>query len=356
MLVRGIERIRKRFRGRGDCSKAPQAIRPGFACFGVIDDCILRCRMCHKWKADPSVKDKELADVASWKRAMRSLRSMVDKGFFLHLGGGEALLLKDILELARFGVDLGFTVNIPTNGYLIDKDMAKRIGDSGLTMMNLSLDSLDEKKHDSLRGVDGVFRRVMEAIEYLDCYAPETKKGICTVINAVNLDDILPLTRWTIANKSLDWIDYMVVVQPNNTPLDRDWYRSEDFGFLWPKDSEKTAEVIDEIIGLKKQGEVKMVNQLCQLEAFKSYFWYPDRFVKKRPCNMDTAVHVSSIGDIFICYRWSVLGNIKRDDLAQVWNSREADKVRDDIGGCKDNCHFLLNCYFEGDYPFSIEE
>lgn len=329
--------------------------KPNFCCFSITEECFLRCKMCYKWKEDLAIKGKELADTSSWMRAVRSLRAMVDEGFYLHLGGGEALLLKDILKLVRFGVKLGFTVNIPTNGYLIDKEMAKKIGQSGLTLMNLSLDTLDEKKHDFLRGLEGVYQRVMEAIKYLDRYAPQTKKGICTVIYDLNLDDILPLTHWVIENEALDWIDYMVVVQPNNTPPDPNWYKSEEFGFLWPKDSQKTIAVIDEIIRLKKEGQLKIVNQVSQLEAFKSYLQYPDRFVKKGSCNMDRAVHISSIGDIFICYRWARLGNIKKDDLAQVWYSKEADKVREDIRRCQDNCHFLLNCFFKGDYPFRLE-
>jgi len=195
-----------------------------------------------------------------------------------------------------------------------------------------------------------VYRRVMKAIEYLDRYAPNTRKGICTVVYDINLDDILPLAHWVIKNEAIDWIGYMVVVQPNNTLLDRNWYKTGEFGFLWPKDTEKAITVIDEVMHLKN----KIGNQPCQLEAFKSYLRYPDRFVKKRACNMDRAVHVSSIGDIFICYRWPLLGNIKRDDLMDVWYSKEADKVREDIRRCQDNCHFLLNCYFEGDYPFEV--
>ena len=335
--------------------KIIEKLKPGFCCFGVIDDCMLRCKMCYKWKEDLAIKGKALVDTFSWMRAMSSLRAIVDEGFIIHLGGGEALLLKDILQLVRFGINLGFTINIPTNAYLIDQEMAKKIGQSGLSMMNISLDSLEEKKHDFLRGIEGVYRSVMEAIEYLNRYAPKTRKGICAVIYDINLDDIIPLTHWVIRNESLEWIDYMVVVQPNNTPLDTNWYKSEEFGFLWPKDTQKVTTVIDEIIRLKKEGELKIVNQLCQLEAFKSYFRYPDRFVKKGACNMDKAVHVSSIGDIFICYHWARLGNIKRDDLVQVWYSNEADKVREDILRCQDNCHFLLNCYFEGDYPFAVD-
>ncbi len=295
------------------------------------------------------------ASLAAWKRAVKSLESIAEKDLYLHLGGGEAFLLPDILELARYAIRRGFTVNIPSNGYLIDQELARRIGRSGLHLINLSLDTLDEKKHDFLRGVEGVYQRVMDAIEYLDRYAPRTKKGICTVISEYNLEDIIPLTSWALKNKSLDWIDFMVIVQPNNTSFTQAWYRSEEFGFLWPKDAQKAASVLEEIIRLKRQNPLKISNQVCQLEAFKSYFRHPDCFVKKNPCNMDQAVHVSAVGDIFICYQHDRLGNIEHDDLAWLWYSSEADRVRAAIRDCRENCHFLLNCYFEGDYPFRVD-
>ncbi|MGE5196971.1 MAG: SPASM domain-containing protein, partial [Deltaproteobacteria bacterium] len=84
------------------------------------------------------------------------------------------------------------------------------------------------------------------------------------------------------------------------------------------------------------------------------YFNYPDRFVKNTCCNLDRAVHVSSIGDIFICYDWGCLGNIMKDSVAAVWYSRQADEVRKNIKNCKKNCHHLINCFFEGDYPFAV--
>jgi radical SAM protein with 4Fe4S-binding SPASM domain len=67
---------------------------------------------------------------------------------------------------------------------------------------------------------------------------------------------------------------------------------------------------------------------------------------------MDRAVHVSATGDIFLCFRHEKLGSIMTDDIADVWASEKAENVRNQIYACRDNCHFLLNCFFEKDYPF----
>jgi len=327
--------------------------KPNFCCFGITDDCILKCQMCYKWKEDILVKsDNGMPSVAQWKDAIASLRRITDKGFLINFGGGEPLLMEGLLELVRFAADIGFRTNIATNAYLIDEDMAKRIADSGLSTINISLDSIKESTHDYLRGVDGVYNRAMQTIEYLHKYGPELRKGICSVIYEINIDDIIDLVEFVEKDNRLKWIYFMATMQPNNTKPDSEWYKRE-FSYLWPKDTKKAHSVIDRLIELKNKG-YKIVNHTSQLKAFKSYFANPGRFVKIAQCNLSRAIHISSVGDVFICFQWEKLGNIKSDRLEDIWYSPAAEAIRRDVLACKRNCHFLINCFFEGDFPFSF--
>jgi len=313
--------------------------------------------MCYKWKEDILVENHTKAPtMTDWKRAVDALKEMTDPGFLINFGGGEALIKKDLLELVKYCHDRGFRTNIATNAFLIDEDMAKRIADSGLDSVNISLDSLDEKIHDYLRGVPGIYKRVMNAIEYLDRYCKNFEIEICCVIYNINRDGIIDLARWADSDSRINWIVFMVPMQPNNSPnyLGHNWWENKEYDFLWPKDHEKACAIINELLELKGQG-YKISNQVCQLEAFKNYLRYPGSFVKKSPCNLDKALHVSAVGDIFICYGWESIGNIKTHDLNERWYSKEADNIRDKVVSCSRNCHFLLNCYFEGDYPFEVE-
>ncbi|MDD5506101.1 MAG: hypothetical protein PHR73_05045, partial [Candidatus Omnitrophica bacterium] len=48
---------------------------PDFVCIGITDSCMLRCKMCQKWKEDIFIKDKTAQpSVEDWKRAISSLR------------------------------------------------------------------------------------------------------------------------------------------------------------------------------------------------------------------------------------------------------------------------------------------
>ncbi len=340
--------------------KTKEELKPGFCCPGITDDCVLRCQMCDKWKKDKNTYGKPKPSLEDWKRAASQLRELVDEGFEIDIGGGEALMVDWLWEFVRHCVHRGFKMTVASNGFLVDKEMAMKINDSGLFSLVISLDSLNEELHDSWRGVKGVYKKVMEAIENLYRYAPHVHVGLCSIIMEQTVDGILDLLNWVNEDKRLKSAYFMAPMQPNNTywgrdGFDRYWYQTEEFGFYWPKDTGKVLEVVDELILRRKRGEL-VGNTIPQLEAFKKYFQYPDRFVKRGPCNLDRALHISSIGDVFLCYNWDRLGNIRNgDDIRELWVSPKAMEVREKIYTCQDNCHFLLNCFFEGDYPFEVE-
>ena len=66
-------------------------------------------------------------------------------------------------------------VKLDTNGFLLDEAMVKKLKDSGLDFIGVSIDSSFEAVHDKLRGVIGIFKRAITGIKYckkynLECY------------------------------------------------------------------------------------------------------------------------------------------------------------------------------------------
>lgn len=329
-----------------------KAIKPGFCCFGITDKCMLRCKMCYKWKDDIYVKNSQKSpSIDQWNQCVSDLSQMVEFPFELDIGGGEALMFEGVLDVVRFSVNKGFNTSIASNGYLIDEDMAKRIADSGLKAISISMDSVEEEVHDFLRGIKGVYRRVMDAIGYLHKHCKGIYINLCCVFYEINQDTILDLVKWANQDERIGTINFMAAMQPNNTFPEGDWWQGQ-YGFIWPKDAEKTAGIIQEIINLKRNG-YKIGNPISQLMAFQAYYKDPNKFVKRKQCNLDRCVLVSSVGDIYLCYDFEKIGNIKNDRLIDVWYSEKADKVRQDIATCTKNCHHLLNCFdeFAEDFP-----
>jgi len=334
-------------------SRVPE---PSFCCFGIVDECMFRCQMCFKWQEDRAVHDRVQVPFQAWKHAINTLTRLVKepRRFVINFGGGEALLRDDVLELVQEASARGFITNIASNGWLIDKPMAQRIAASGLRSINLSLDSLRPEVHDTLRGTPGATERVFQAINALRDAAPEIEIGICTVLYDTNIGDIVPLVRWVQHNPNINWIVFMAAMQPNNTPPDAQWYKHE-FNYLWPKQPRAVRWLLHYLMWLKWWGW-KIQNPYHQLRAFQKYFLHPDRFVKHSACNMDRALHISATGDMFLCFRWRKLGTILTDDVADVWRSAEAEAARQEIRSCAQNCHFLINCFFEKEYPFLLTQ
>ncbi len=89
----------------------------------------------------------------------------VNPDTILVLTGGEPLLYKHTIEFARYASTKGLMVVIGTNGLLLDDTTVKRLRESGVSGVGLSLDSLDPAQHDSFRGLPGAWKRTVEAIE-----------------------------------------------------------------------------------------------------------------------------------------------------------------------------------------------
>jgi MoaA/NifB/PqqE/SkfB family radical SAM enzyme len=327
----------------------PLRLRPEFGCIGITDDCMLRCQMCHKWKPDIFIHENDVhrvPTVKQYRKFLKGLRGLVDDDFVLNFGGGEALLFKDIFEIIASASELGFRTNLNSNGYLIDEQVARCLGQAGLQNIKLSMDSIDPAAHDFLRGVDGVHARVLSAIDNLHRFAPAMRVALISVIYEQNYRGFIPLMQWINANEKIEHVLVMVAMQPNNTPPEERWWEGR-YGFLWPKDRAAVAALMDELIRLKEQG-YKINNTVGQLRAVKKYLALPEQFVKKTACNMHKAVHVSSLGQVYLCFNYGILGDIKKgDNIRAIWNSPEAALVREKIAACKKNCHFLINCFFE---------
>jgi MoaA/NifB/PqqE/SkfB family radical SAM enzyme len=264
----------------------------------------------------------------------------------MNISGGETLMKKGILDLIEFIANQGFRFSMVTNGYLIDKPIAKRIADSGLSFLAVSLDSLDENVHDFLRGKKGARSKVIEALGFFNTYRGKLKNiTLQTIIMNQNLDSILDLVKWAKDRQVSH--SFMAITRPNMVPVDPQWYKKDEFSFLWPKDTHKTLKILDELIKLKKAG-YRIDNPIGQLEKFKLYFSDPERFVRDTPCSLgEGIIHINPKGDVYLCCEMESVGNIKESDIAQIWASQKAQNIREQIRRCQRNCAGMVNCYRE---------
>ena len=82
------------------------------------------------------------------------------------LTGGEPLLYGDFFELAQAIHDRGFRWGMTSNGTLISREVARKLHETGMGTISISVDGLPET-HDRLRGMPGGFERTMTGVRNL---------------------------------------------------------------------------------------------------------------------------------------------------------------------------------------------
>jgi AdoMet-dependent heme synthase len=85
----------------------------------------------------------------------------------LILTGGEPLLRRDIVEIVRYAAAKGLWVVVGTNGVKITDNLAAILKREGVRGLSLSLDALDEARHDAFRRVRGAWRNTVEGAKIL---------------------------------------------------------------------------------------------------------------------------------------------------------------------------------------------
>ena len=104
------------------------------------------------------------------------------------LTGGEPLLRDDIFDLASHGTKLGLRMVMAPNGTLINEESARKMADSGIRRISVSLDGATREVHDAFRGVDGAFNGAMNGIEAAKSAGIEFQ--VNTTITQANLEEI----------------------------------------------------------------------------------------------------------------------------------------------------------------------
>jgi AdoMet-dependent heme synthase len=155
--------------------------------------CDLQCRHCRA-SARPDRDARELTT----EEADDLLLQAADMGVPIFvLSGGDPLRRPDLEHLIRRGADLGLRMaTIPAATPLLTESAVKRLKDSGLSQLAMSLDFPTAKLHDTFRGAPGAFDRTMQAIEW--AHAQDLPLQINTTVcgrSAPHLEEMVALVR-----------------------------------------------------------------------------------------------------------------------------------------------------------------
>lgn len=145
--------------------------------------CNLKCVHCYA-----QAKNIEFENELSTEEGKALIDDLASFGSPVILfSGGEPTMRKDLPELAAYAREKGMRAVISTNGTLIDRDLAKKLKDVGLSYVGVSLDGIRET-NDKFRGMKGAFDAAIKGLH--NCQEEGIKVGLRFTINKQNVRDI----------------------------------------------------------------------------------------------------------------------------------------------------------------------
>ena len=143
---------------KADQSGRPLPAGPYMAELDITYRCNLKCQMCQRWR-DPRPDGLSL-------KAYRDLAcEFAELGVHqISVAGGEPLMREDVFRIIETFAKRGMSVNICTNGMLIEK-YRREIAGCGATCVTVSLDGATAGCHDAIGGHKGSLQQIERGIE-----------------------------------------------------------------------------------------------------------------------------------------------------------------------------------------------
>ncbi len=153
--------------------------------------CNLKCRHCYQdaGKLSPQLTLRErlaVIEELEWNFVP-----------VLAFAGGEPLVDPDFFPVAQKAASREIYLSVATNGVLLSRDMCKRLKESGVSYVEVSLDSSFPEYHDRFRGIPDLWKKTVQGIE--NAIEVGLLVGIAPTITRENLHDLADLYRLACA-------------------------------------------------------------------------------------------------------------------------------------------------------------
>ena len=289
------------------------------ACIIVTYRCNAKCHMCNTWQFPTKPAEEIGPDI------VEKLPSNLD---FINITGGEPFLRPDLADIIAAALTKTKRLVISSNGYFTDRMMAlaKQFPTIGV---RISIEGLPAS-NDKLRGITDGFDRGLRSL--LELKALGLKDiGFGMTVSDVNAKDMIELYHLADAMG----LEFATASTHNSY-----YFHKQDNAF---KDPEMVAREFERIsCELLKTKRIK--------NWFRAYFNYGmSNYVRggKRllPCEVGTDMFfVDPYGKVMPCNGMDTempMGDLTTQSFSEIWNSEQAQKVRDAVKTCDKNCWMI---------------
>lgn len=235
-------------------------------------------------------------------------------GIHVTLSGGEALINKNIIKMLRYCREKDLKISLLTNLISLTDEQIKVLKEVNVSLVQVSLYSMDAELHDKITTVKGSFEKTKTAIEKL--HAADVPVQISCPVMKANKDGYDKVMEYAKSLRMKSQTDYIMMAQAD---LDT----SNLANRLSLEETEKVIrDIIDFDVDYK---EITLEQESISSISIEEYAEMP-------LCGAgvnDLCVTVN--GDVYPCSGWQdfVVGNVFKQSLKDIWeNSPKLAEVR----------------------------
>lgn len=238
-------------------------------------------------------------------------------GLSVTLSGGEAFLHKDIIDIVKYCREKDLKITILSNLLSLKDEQIIELKKANLSLIQVSLYSMDPEKHDLITTVKGSFVKTKQAIEKL-VEADIPVQISCPIMKA-NKEGYADVLDYARSLKIKAQTDYIMMAQAN---LDTSNLANR-------LSLEETEVLLKDIIIHDTQYKDETLKQKSITEEIAFDL---ERYKKQPICGVgyDNCC-ITANGDVYPCAGWQgyVIGNVYKETLKDIWeNSPKVKELR----------------------------
>jgi len=356
--------FQERIHRRGLCSvlkgiahygitKPQNLLAPFLVVWDITYACNLKCKHCY------SNAGKKLKNELSDEEVKRIIDELDEIGVVaIAFSGGEPLVRKNFFEIARYASSKGFYVAVATNGTMITEEVARKMKESGIRYVEVSLDGASPETHDSFRGIEGAFEKAVEGIKNAKEQGMMT--AIATTITTHNYYEVEDLIELALKLGVDRFIHFNFIptgrgekiVNEDLTPEERERL----LRFLYKKSKELKGRL--QVFSTAPQyARIALQEALKRGEGEISFTFYGGN-VKNRMIGIAEFISGCGAGRMYCgitpdgkvkpcVFMPIIVGDLREKSFSEIWNNSEILKSlrdRSDLKGHCGTCRYKYVC------------
>jgi len=310
---------------------------PKWIAWEITRRCNLRCVHCRssseeEVKGHPDFTTEEalrvLEDIAGYAKPV------------VVLSGGEPLMREDVFDIARHGANLGLRMCLASNGTLVTEEICKKVKDSGIKIVSLSLDGSTEAVHDDFRSQEGAFAGTINAARLF------RKHGIEFIVNSSftkrNQEEIPKVCKLARELGATAWYMFMIVPTGRGEDIMSELISKEDY-----------EDILEWHYEMEKHEDVMLVRPTCAPHYYRVVLQKnreEGEKLKRRTLKFSTGGAKGCIAGQLIClidvdgnvlpcsYFPKSAGNVREQSFKDIWENSELFKSLRDFKRYKGRC------------------